>query len=95
MYKLLNCCRCTDNKITPSHIRDLKQEFNSVDTLNNIVIRSKKNENILLNDIPPTLKNELIYEETHESDLKPYQYDIDIKIAGERAMRTFKRYIQT
>tara|TARA_B100001142_G_scaffold295699_1_gene316856 strand:+ start:141 stop:428 length:288 start_codon:yes stop_codon:yes gene_type:complete len=95
MYKLLNCCRCSVNKIEPSHIRDLKQEFNSVDILNNIVTRSKKNNISKENDKPLSLKNELNYEETYEASLKPYQHDIDVKIASERAMRAFKRYIQT
>ena len=81
MHKLLNFCRCIDNKIEPSHVRDLKQEFNSVDILNSIVTRSNKN------DKPPSYKNELIYEETYESSLMPYEYDINIKIASESTMR--------
>ena len=95
MYKLLNCCRCSVNKIEPSHIRDLKQEFNSVDILNNIVTRSKKKENISINDKPPSLKNELNYEEIYESRLKPHQYDIYIKMVREKGQQIFKRYTRS
>ena len=97
MYKLLNCCRCTDNKkkFPRSYIRDLKDEFNDVDVLNNIITRSKKRDNILINNKPPLLKNELIYEQSYQTSLQSYQYDINIKMVREKRIEIFKDHIQT